>query len=72
MPTGVYQRRNLKPHGTLAAYRRHERAGEKPCDACREFYNRQRRENSPVRLAEQALQELHASMGEGYVRRTYG
>lgn len=25
----------LKPCGTTAAYRRHLRAGEKPCDACR-------------------------------------
>jgi len=24
-----------KPHGTLAAYRRHFRRGEKPCPACR-------------------------------------
>lgn len=71
MPTGVYQRKNLKPCPSLAAYRRHERHGEK-CDVCREFYNEQRRNNSPARLAEQALQELHASMGEGYVRRTYG
>jgi hypothetical protein len=26
---------NLEPCGTLAAYRRHGRAGEKPCEACR-------------------------------------
>lgn len=26
---------NLKPCGTTAAYRRHKRNGEKPCDACR-------------------------------------
>ena len=24
-----------KPHGTVAAYRRHQRAGEEPCAACR-------------------------------------
>jgi hypothetical protein len=27
--------RELKPHGTLAAYRRHQRAGEPPCAACK-------------------------------------
>ena len=27
--------RNLKPCGTTAAYRRHIRHGEKPCDDCR-------------------------------------
>lgn len=27
--------REPKPHGTMAAYRRHERAQEPPCDACR-------------------------------------
>jgi len=26
--------RKLKPCGTLAAYKRHLRMGEKPCDAC--------------------------------------
>ena len=25
---------NLKPHGTLAAHRRHHRRGEKPCAEC--------------------------------------
>nr|DAV51080.1 MAG TPA: hypothetical protein [Caudoviricetes sp.] len=28
--------RNLKPHGTYAAFMRHKRAGEEPCPACRE------------------------------------
>jgi hypothetical protein len=27
--------RELQPHGTVAAYRRHRRAGEAPCEACR-------------------------------------
>ena len=30
---------NLEPCGTLAAYRRHSRAGEKPCEACRRARN---------------------------------
>ena len=30
---------NLEPCGTLAAYRRHSRRGEKPCEACRETRN---------------------------------
>jgi hypothetical protein len=25
-----------RPHGTIAAYRRHYRHGEKPCEACRQ------------------------------------
>lgn len=28
--------RELKPHGTPAAYQRHLKRGEKPCDACRQ------------------------------------
>jgi len=27
----------LRPHGTAAAYRRHHRRGEKPCESCRQF-----------------------------------
>lgn len=26
----------LKPHGTVAAYRRHARHGEQPCDLCKD------------------------------------
>jgi hypothetical protein len=29
--------RKLQPHGTRAAVRRHERAGEPLCEACKEF-----------------------------------
>lgn len=29
----------LQPHGTLAAYRRHYRRGEKPCTACKSAFN---------------------------------
>jgi hypothetical protein len=25
-----------KPHGTVAAYRRHQRAGETPCEVCKQ------------------------------------
>lgn len=35
--------RELKSCGTEAAYRRHLRHGEKPCDACREATNARRR-----------------------------
>lgn len=27
---------DVRPHGTLAAYRRHYRHGEKPCESCRQ------------------------------------
>ena len=30
----------LKPHGTTAAYKRHYRRGEKPCEACRQAERR--------------------------------
>lgn len=30
----------LRPHGTPAAYRRHQRHGETPCEACRQARNR--------------------------------
>ena len=33
-----------QPHGTLAAYRRHRRRDETPCDACRLAYNAWHRE----------------------------
>ena len=32
----------LRPHGTLAAYRRHQRLREKPCRKCLDEYNRQK------------------------------
>jgi hypothetical protein len=35
--------RTLKPCGTPAAYRRHLRHGEKPCDECREAENSRNR-----------------------------
>lgn len=34
--------RNLKPHGTAAAAKRHQRAGEPMCDPCREAWSRRR------------------------------
>ena len=30
--------RKPKPHGTMAAYRRHERAQEQPCRACKDAH----------------------------------
>jgi hypothetical protein len=35
--------RTLAPHGTLAAYKRHRRRGESPCDACRAVRNADQR-----------------------------
>ena len=32
------QPRQPKPHGTMAAYRRHERAQEPPCQACKQAH----------------------------------
>lgn len=45
--------RELAPHGTVAAFRRHKRAKETPCDPCREAERDrqatlyQRRKNQP-------------------------
>lgn len=36
--------REPKPHGTVAAYRRHERHGEQPCQACRKAWAEYQRE----------------------------
>lgn len=36
--------KELRGCGTIAAYRRHQRHGEKPCKKCRSEYNRLRRE----------------------------
>lgn len=39
----------LKPCGTTAAFMRHKRAGEEPCDRCRKAWNAHRRsENTPA------------------------
>ena len=38
--TGTPGRRPEQPHGTRAGYRRHRRAGEDACDACREANTR--------------------------------
>lgn len=32
----------LRPHGTEAAYQRHRRRGERPCEACRDAHSRAR------------------------------
>jgi len=46
--------RELKPCGTSAAYRRHLRHGETPCDACREVENARGRlpGNGPMQPAQ--------------------
>jgi WhiB family redox-sensing transcriptional regulator len=36
----LYDTRMFAPHGTFPAYRRHVRAGEDPCQACKEAHAR--------------------------------
>lgn len=36
--------RDPKPHGTVAAYRRHQRAQEAPCEACKAAHAAYQRE----------------------------
>ena len=43
--------RNLQPCGTWAAYKRHLRKDEEPCDDCREAARVQQRERSAARRA---------------------
>jgi len=51
-----------KPHGTEARARRHRRAGEKPCLACREAERQawNRRHNPTGRTRSEAQQERRA------------
>ena len=46
--------REPKPHGTVAAYRRHQRAGEQPCEPCRQAWSVFQREQYLKRKAKQA------------------
>ena len=39
-----WQRADVMPHGTPAAYRRHYRYGEKPCESCRQAEARRQQE----------------------------
>lgn len=52
--------RELKPCGTRAAYDRHRRNGETPCDDCRDAANEQRRQKE---AAQQAKQKPPAKCG---------
>jgi hypothetical protein len=58
---------NLEPCGTPAAYRRHSRAGEKPCEACRLWRNAdsaaRRRARAEAFWREQAEDAYRASAG---------
>ena len=58
---------NLEPCGTLAAYRRHSRSGEKPCEACRGARNAdgqaRRRAKAEAFWRERAEDDYRASVG---------
>lgn len=60
--------RPLMPCGTVAAYRRHLRHGETPCDACREVEYLRGRKGRPKRPLEpcgtRAAYERHRRAGE--------
>jgi hypothetical protein len=59
---------NLEPCGTPAAYRRHSRAGEKPCEACRLWRNAdsqaRRRAKAEAYWREQDIRALVALIAE--------
>ena len=46
-----YRYADTKPHGTLAAYRRHYRHGEKPCESCRQAHSREAEDRKQLRSA---------------------
>lgn len=54
--TGQPNGRPPKPiaHGTVAGTRQHYRRGEKPCEECREAYNRHRSDRRPPRSRSRA------------------
>ena len=60
--------RVLQPHGTEAAYRRHQRAGEEPCPPCREAWSKRRRRQ----LEEKAARDRGASAPEPEVVESVG
>jgi hypothetical protein len=45
--------RTPQPHGTRAAFRRHERAGEPPCDACKAWQAQYQRERYVAKKSRQ-------------------
>jgi hypothetical protein len=56
----------LKPHGTRAAYRRHHRHGEPPCDLCRDAHNEWARAvNQPRRNVARALAAAEQALAAG-------
>ena len=59
--------RDLKPCGTQAAYKRHLRHGEEPCDACKEAeYSRKRKGGpfQPARCGTQTGYQRHLGLRE--------
>jgi len=54
MTVRTWRWRDVKPCGTLAAYRRHYRHGEQPCEACKKANARRWQDiTGPARLNRQ-------------------
>ena len=47
---------DLRPHGTTAAYKRHYRRGEQPCEACRQAQSRYNERRNAKRAAQREAQ----------------
>ena len=43
---------DFRPHGTTAAYKRHYRRGEQPCEACRQAQSRYNERRNAKRAAQ--------------------
>lgn len=64
--------KNLKPHGTYAAFMRHKRAGEEPCPACREASRKNAaayRARKKAAEAEKVREATRRAPGEGITER---
>lgn len=61
--------RDLKPHGTGAAIRRHQRHGTALCESCRQYMNRHLAERAAADVASgKVVRAVHADAGDGQPR----
>lgn len=67
-PVGRYGPEVTQPHGTDAAYRRHQRQGERPCEPCRAAHLRARQDRRRRRVllpcGTRSAAERHRQNGE--------
>lgn len=57
---GLWTWADVRPCGTLAAYRRHQRHGEPPCESCKQARARYRQDRRRQRRAEDSAERRAA------------